>query len=61
MNVPAVISAACASNSSIVAPRIVGIASKKLYAAAFFLSIPKYRAVEIVDPLLDIPGMIAKP
>ena len=43
-----------------IAPKITGITIKKENFAASFLSLPKKIDVQIVDPDLEIPGIIAK-
>ena len=47
-------------NSTKAAKEIEGIPSKKEYFAASFFSHPDKRAIEIVAPDLDTPGIIAK-
>ena len=46
-------------NSANAASKIAGIPRRKEYLAASFLSQPVRRAVEIVMPDLDTPGIIA--
>lgn len=43
-----------------IAPKITGITIKKENFAASFLSFPKKIDVQIVEPDLEIPGIIAK-
>ena len=43
----------------ILAPKITGIDSKKENLAASFGGMPKYIHIEIVEPDLEIPGIIA--
>ena len=43
------------------APRIAGMASRKEYFAAVSGEVPSKSANEIVDPDLEIPGIIAIP
>ena len=43
----------------ILAPKITGIESKKENLAASFGGIPKYIHIEMVEPDLEIPGIIA--
>ena len=40
-------------------PNIIGNTIKKENLAAFSLSIPRIKAILIVEPLRDIPGKIA--
>ncbi len=47
--------------SSAVAPRIAGTDNKNENVATCFFSRPKSSPVLMVVPLLEIPGMIAKP
>ena len=47
-------------NSTIAAREIAGIPKKKENFAASFLSHPDTKAVEIVTPDLETPGIIAK-
>ena len=47
-------------NSTIAAREIAGIPKKKENFAASFLSHPDIKAVEIVTPDLETPGIIAK-
>ena len=47
-------------NSTIAASEIAGIPKKKENFAASFLSHPDTKAVEIVTPDLETPGIIAK-
>ena len=48
-------------DSNIIAPIIAGMDNIKENAASFSLFTPAINPVAIVDPLLDIPGMIAIP
>ncbi|MCL5019521.1 MAG: hypothetical protein M1426_03445 [Patescibacteria group bacterium] len=48
-------------NLKITAPKIAGIESKNENLKAFILSIPSISPVEIVAPLLEMPGIIAIP
>ena len=43
----------------ILAPKITGIDSKKENLAASFGGMPKYIHIEMVEPDLEIPGIIA--
>jgi len=63
MKIPSNISKFIAAGvySRIVAPSIAGIANKNENFIASSFLIPKINEVEIVEPDLDIPGMIAKP
>jgi hypothetical protein len=49
------------SNCSIRAPEIAGIDIINENSADFLAEIPSRRAIQIVRPLLDIPGMMAIP